>query len=332
MNRIFKTAIIIFSALCGIVLTAAAVLYIISPSSAGRDISFRKGLPYHMVVAHRGASYYAPENTAPAFIIAGELGADYLECDVQRTKDGRLIIFHDKTPERTTDVSEIFPGREKAPVGSFTYSELMRLDAGTWFNMKNPERARESFRSTRICTFREYVDIAERCGKKPGLMIELKHPELYPGIEKEVIDLLAERGRIDNGSVRPDMIQTFDRKSLARCKELAPSIHRNFLVDEEGKEDTEWDERGWEGLLDDAVTAGSEIGPSGYLGWPWYTGSAHDRGLLVITYTIDRDIHFRMLTFFGTDWIITNRCGRALEFYGRKPGISPEEVMKSHNL
>lgn len=330
--KIFKTSGIILSAICGLFIAAVLLLYFMSPSSAGSKIAAGKGLPWHVVAAHRGASYYAPENTLPAFIIAAGLGADYIECDVQRTRDGRLVIFHDKTPGRTTDVSKVFPEREKDPLGSFTYSELLKLDAGSWFNVKNPDRARKSFEGTKICTFDEYINVAVKSINKPALMIELKHPELYPGIEKEVIDTLARFGRINNGAARPDMIQTFDRRSLAVCKDLAPSIPRNFLVDEKGKEDTEWDARGWAGLLDDAVSAGAEIGPSGHLGWPWYTGKAHDRGLLVITYTIDKDIHFRLLTFFGADWIITNRCDRALEFYGRRPDASPEEIMEKYSL
>lgn len=331
MRKILKITGIITSVVCGLIIILLAVLYFISPPHAGKEIAAKKGLPYNMVVAHRGASHYAPENTIPAFIIAAELGADYIECDVQRSRDGILFIFHDRTPERTTNAATVFPGREKDLIGSFTYSELMMLDAGSWFNEKNPSMARDSYRGIKICTFKEYI-IAVSTRNRPALLIELKHPELYPGIEKEVIDILAKHGRLKMIGEKPDMVQSFDRNSLIKCRELAPELHRNFLVNEKGEEETEWDERGWAGLLDDAVTAGCEIGPSGHLGWPWNTGRAHDRELLVIMYTIDKDIHFRLLSWFGTDWFITNRCDRALEFFGRTPQFKAEKIMEKYNF
>ncbi len=335
MKKFFKIAVIFLCSISVIVIAAFIAFYVISPSSAGREIAAKKGLPWHAVAAHRGASYYAPENTIPSFIIAKELGADYLECDVQRTKDGKLIIFHDATPERTTDAAVIFPGREKNPIGSFTYSELMRLDTGTWFNTKNPARARKSFKGIKICTFEEYIDSAEGNGPNPGLLIELKNPKNYPGIEKEIIDTLIRKGRTQNPKaviIKPDMLQTFDKKSLEKCRELAPFIKRNYLVSEKKDKDTAWDERGWSGLHDDALSMESEIGPSGYLGYPWNIGSAHRKGLLVIMYTIDQDMQFKVLTHFGVDWIITNRCDKAIEFYGRRVLSSPEEIMKKYNF
>ena len=78
------------------------------------------GMHRPLVIAHRGASFDAPESTAPAYLVARELGADYLELDLQRTKDGQLIALHDDTLERTTDVAKRFPERAKAPVSQFT--------------------------------------------------------------------------------------------------------------------------------------------------------------------------------------------------------------------
>ena len=69
-------------------------------------------------------------------------GADFLEADIQRSKDGVLFALHDDTLERTTDAKTRYPGREKLPVSEFTWDELSQLDAGSWFNAKHPERAR----------------------------------------------------------------------------------------------------------------------------------------------------------------------------------------------
>jgi len=120
---------------------------------------------------------------------------------------------------------------------------------------------------------------------------------------------------------KPDILQTFDKKSLEKCRELAPFIKRNDLVSEKKDKDAKWDERGWPGLLDDALAMEAEIGPSGYLGYPWNIGSAHRKGLLVIMYTIDQDMQFKVLAHFGVDWIITNKCDKALEFLWKKSSV-----------
>ena len=96
-------------------------------------------LPQNAVIAHRGTVFWAPELTEAAFRWARNTGADYVELDVQRSKDSVLIIIHDKTFNRTTDVAQKFPGRGKDPVGSFTLEEIMQLDAGSQFNIQ-PDR------------------------------------------------------------------------------------------------------------------------------------------------------------------------------------------------
>src|SRR5687767_11566399 len=99
------------------------------------------------LVAHRGASAYAPEHTLEAYRLAIEQGADYVEQDLAVTKDGVLVCIHDLTLERTTNVEDVFPTRfaedktGAAPVkrwlvGDFTLAEIKKLDAGSWFNAK----------------------------------------------------------------------------------------------------------------------------------------------------------------------------------------------------
>lgn len=73
----------------------------------GKVLSEKYGLPWPAVIAHRGASFDAPEETIPAYTLARDLGADYLEMDIQRTKDGVLIALHDDVLERTTNIAEV---------------------------------------------------------------------------------------------------------------------------------------------------------------------------------------------------------------------------------
>ncbi len=133
------------SVLVFIFAAAAVLIRVVAAPSAGKSAAERLGMAHPTVVAHRGASYLAPEATAPAYILARELGADYLEMDIQRTSDGVLIAYHDDTFERTTDVAARFPARAGNPVADFSLAEVKSLDAGSWFNARFPDRARPSY-------------------------------------------------------------------------------------------------------------------------------------------------------------------------------------------
>ncbi|WP_307797725.1 glycerophosphodiester phosphodiesterase family protein, partial [Streptomyces laculatispora] len=94
----------------------------------------RTGAP--LVISHRGASAYAPENTLAAVDKAAELGFDWVENDIQFTRDGVLVVIHDTDLKRTTDAEEVFPGRAPWAVKDFTAAEIARLDAGSWFGAR----------------------------------------------------------------------------------------------------------------------------------------------------------------------------------------------------
>lgn len=108
-------------------------------------------------IAHRGASGYAPENTAAAFDLAIAMGADAIETDVQVTRDGELVLFHDPTVERTSD------GR--GPLADYTLAELEQLDLGSWYDPR--------FAGERIVTLADFI--ARWLPRIPGA-IEIKDP------------------------------------------------------------------------------------------------------------------------------------------------------------
>lgn len=114
-----------------------------------------------IVIAHRGTTYWAPESTEPAFRWARNIGSDYLEIDLQMTKDSVLVVTHDDYIMRTSNVIDIFPEVENPTTNDFTLKELRTLDFGSWFNNNNPERAKESYVDTKILTFKDVVMIAE---------------------------------------------------------------------------------------------------------------------------------------------------------------------------
>ncbi|WP_110686402.1 glycerophosphodiester phosphodiesterase [Salinicola aestuarinus] len=212
----------------------------------GSTLCTKLPVPCDAVIAHRGASFQAPESTTPAYRLARELGADYLELDLQRTKDGELIAFHDNALGRNTDVAKVFPDRADAPVSAFTLAELKQLDAGSWFNETYPERARDSYVGLDILTLDEVIDIAEGGDNRPGLYIETKVPEQFPGIESDLRAALEARGWAGDSTTTSEpaaegavdvadgpgrvIMQTFSRQSLAELETSLPDVPRVLLL------------------------------------------------------------------------------------------------------
>ncbi|MEH7010167.1 glycerophosphodiester phosphodiesterase family protein [Neobacillus niacini] len=161
-------------------------------------------------VAHRGAAGYAPENTVAAFDKGVDMKADYIEIDVQRSKDGELVIIHDTTVDRTTDGT--------GSVKDLTFEQIRSLDAGSWKG--------EEFKGERIPTFDEILD---RYHGKVGILIELKAPELYPGIEEQVAQKLKERN-LDKPQNEKIIIQSFNFESMKITNSLLPKVPIGVLT------------------------------------------------------------------------------------------------------
>lgn len=161
-------------------------------------------------VAHRGAAGYAPENTIAAFDKGLEMKADYIELDVQLSKDGELVVIHDTTVDRTTDGS--------GKVGQLTLEELRSLDAGSFKG--------EQFAGEKIPTFEEVLD---RYHGKIGILIELKSPELYPGIEEAVAQELKERN-LDKPQNDKIIVQSFNFESMKKMDALLPKVPIGVLT------------------------------------------------------------------------------------------------------
>ncbi len=180
----------------------------------------RDYVPNNAVIAHRGSTFWVPEETEAAFRWGRNVGSDYLEADLQMTKDGVILALHDYDLRRTSNIENVYPERENLPASSFTYEELMKLDAGSWFNDAKPEQARAGFKSQKqyistledlimyaqgkrmkrdvngnriytkttvagktVYTF-EYEDDPADNGHRPGIYIETKEPWVNPGIEE----------------------------------------------------------------------------------------------------------------------------------------------------
>ncbi|WP_458119300.1 glycerophosphodiester phosphodiesterase [Paenibacillus sp. Z6-24] len=157
--------------------------------------------------AHRGASGYCPENTMAAFRKSLELGATGIETDVQMTRDGRLVLIHDESVQRTTG--------QAGEIKDLTYRQIMELDAGSWYSSE--------FAGERIPTLGQLLDWIEPTGMM--LNIELKNNlEPYEGMEEKVIAAVRKRGLSQRV-----IISSFNHYSLVTCKRIAPEIRTAIL-------------------------------------------------------------------------------------------------------
>lgn len=235
------------------------------------------------LVAHRGASAYAPEHTLAAYRLAIEQGADYVEQDLAVTSDGVLICLHDDSLERTTNVEEIFPGRGVVDPASgqrrwlaadFTLAEIKRLDAGSWFDRR--------FAGERVPTWEEAVAAV---GSAAGLYPELKTPALYRARGVSMTRLFAESLQRLGLAARPAgalIVQSFDDQTLREVATALPDVPRTFLI--EGRDGARWLSR--EGLAEVARFA-TGIGPAKRLldGRPDVVQAARQAGLTITPYT-----------------------------------------------
>ncbi len=101
-------------------------------------------------IAHRGASAYAPEHTIAAYKLGQQLRGDYIEIDLQMTKDGHLVAMHDETVNRTTNGTGL--------VKEHTLEEIKQLNAGSFFNEKHPSLAKKEFEDAKVPTLEEIIE------------------------------------------------------------------------------------------------------------------------------------------------------------------------------
>ena len=298
-------------------------------------------IPTNLVVAHRGVPYYAPEETLPSFLLARELGADYLEADLQRTKDGIIIALHDDNLQRTTNISTIFPARANDPVNTFTWEELQRLDAGSWFNKSNPKQARDTFIGLKIISLEALIDLAEEGENKPGIYLETKHPQQFPGIENDLQKLLIKRNwyqqYFPDGRAKV-ILQTFSPTSLELLHKNFPETPLCYLWWAGGGCLAKVDTTSVNSCLDYAIEHGAQIiGPSftgeqtkyANLLAPWIIELIHDRGLKIHAYTFDTESDISLFAP-NCDGQFTNRTDLLLDYFGR-PHRQVDEIFTSLN-
>jgi len=234
-------------------------------------------------IAHRGASGHAPENTMAAFRRAVELGARFIETDLQLSRDARVIAIHDFTLDRTTS------GHGQVhlqPLG-----QIRALDAGSWF-AGGEER---SFAGECVPTLEEILDFARE--QDVIFYLEIKSGQAW-GIEHVVVATL----RDYNASARV-VILSFDPSALDSVHRLDSTMMTGFLCEHPTGD-----------LVERTVRAGArQLVARGDLITPAVIEKAHHAGLQVVAWTINEAEQMRRLIATGVDGIITDYPDRLLE-------------------
>ncbi|MBB5933593.1 glycerophosphodiester phosphodiesterase [Streptomyces zagrosensis] len=268
------------------VLLGMSALFLPATSAQAADPS-----PAPVTVAHRGASAYAPENTLAAIDAAAELDIDWVENDVQRTKDGKLVIVHDTTLNRTTDVEQVFPHRAPWNVADFTLKEIKRLDAGSWFGPK--------FAGERVPTLEQYMN--QVSSNRQSLLMEIKAPELYPGIERQTLDVLRRQGWLDGHHVKRRLIiQSFSADSVKITHELRPEVKTGFLGTPAVADLPKY------AKFSDQINPSYKTVNADYVAAIQAVRGAHGRPLEVYTWTVNDAPNAVKVADMGVDGIITN--------------------------
>ena len=236
------------------------------------------------VTAHRGFSRVAPENTMPAFQAALDSGADYIELDVQLTRDGQLVVFHDDTIERTTN------GR--GVLTNYTYEQLQAFSAGAWFG-KDGE-----FSDVKIPLFDEVLDLV---GRDILLNIEIKRSGNVNATAEKVVELIEAHGIEDSCYVT-----SFSYPALKKVKKLNPKIKTGLIANLATA--TSYSHLPYI----DAVSMNYLFVNQSVV------NSAHHNGKRIFVWTVDRQSEMQKMMALGVDNIITNRPDKALEVVDSK--------------
>jgi glycerophosphoryl diester phosphodiesterase len=231
-------------------------------------------------IAHRGASGHCPENTRAAFVRAIELGADMVELDCQITRDGAVVVIHDETLDRTTS--------GKGRVRDHTLRELKALDAGRWFS---PE-----FDGEEVLTLEQAVELLRG---KVELNLEIKGEDAPGRLEIQCVGIVRSL-RFFEATV----FSSFSPARMRLVRDLAEDARIGVLMD---------DGTDWSGGLELAAELGAEaLHPARSLASPGAFATAHDRGLEVRVWPVNRPAQMEALAAMGVDGMFSDYPDRLL--------------------
>ena len=228
-----------------------------------------------LVIAHRGASVYAPENTIAAFRLAAEFGADAVELDAKLTVDGKIVVHHDRTLDRTTTGT--------GPIKDRSLEELQHLDAGSHFNL--------SYAGERIPTLNEvFRTVANRL----LINIELSnYSDPFDRLPEAVVKLVQEFGL-----EKRVLLSSFNPVGLLKVRKLAPEIQLGLLVAAK--------EPRWLHVFFTIITPHEAVHPSMELANAEMIEGQHHHGRWVNVWTVNELEDIKRMVNLGVEGVITD--------------------------
>ena len=233
--------------------------------------------------AHRGASAYAPENTLAAFRQAAAMNADGIELDVQKTKDGKLVVIHDETVDRVSTAS--------GWVKDFTYEKLKQINVNQHFPQFGPQS---------VPTLEEVYELLKPTNLTVN--VELKTGVVfYQEIEEQVLHLTQQMGMQDRV-----IYSSFNHYSIRKIRQLKPDAVTGMLYQDGIMEAAKYASR---------IVQADALHPAIYnVQYPDFFEECRRYGLKVHVWTVNEEPYMRLLCENGADAIITNdpKLGRAV--------------------
>lgn len=241
-----------------------------------------------LVIAHRGASFEAPENTLIAFQRAIAMEADMIELDVRLSLDEEVVVFHDSTLKRTTD--------KEGKVRDMPLATLKQADAGSWFN--------PAFTGERIPTLEETLQL---CQGKIMLNIEIKKESVRKRdalIERKIIALLHQYQMVPH-----TMISSFSTLALKRLKELEPRLSTALLYGDSIRSNLrpKVPVYGYQAFKWVLLTGADALNPRQNLVTRGFLKRSQETGIRLNPYTVDSPRRMQKLITKGVHGLITNR-------------------------
>jgi glycerophosphoryl diester phosphodiesterase len=234
------------------------------------------------IIAHRGASGHAPETTLEAYRLALQMGADGVEMDVRRLRDGTMVAIHDPNIKRTTN--------GKGKISEITLAQVKTLDAGSWFNKAYPKKARTEYVGLKVPTLQEIIDLIKESSAE--LYMEIKDAERYkPCLEPSLLSIV-----IDNVMEKRTRFLSFSAQSICRIKALDASIRTGLLISTPGGNPVQQALR----------VSADELAIQHNLATHALIDVAHNNGLSISVWTVDEQKDFQRVIRLGVDGIITN--------------------------
>lgn len=251
-------------------------------------------------IAHRGGGGEAPENTLAAFELALRQGAEGIELDVHLSSDGMPMVIHDPRLGRTTS--------GHGWVSEHRANALRRLDAGSWFNRRFPEKARQRYVGAKIPLLSEVLAWVRQ--HKILALVEIKGGRsTYPGIEAKVLDEIECAGVWWLAT-----IVSFDLATLRRVRELDSHLSLGLDVS-----------RSLLAIRRIRSLAGKAILPHWAIASRGFIRRAHQHSLRVFTWTVDQPARMERMIADGVDGIITNYPTRLAEVLSRQESSDRQE-------